>query len=374
MSSARGNARASGAGVWSLITRPGDTATRADDDMLEKMAARFAFLVSPVLADFLLSDAARQIGRALVDADALARDRLAARFRLVQQRRWAEFLVRSPVETVFLKGFANAHSFYPDPLLRMQGDLDILVRENDLARLIGLLAAEGFRFRTSRVNAWGMISDASFMPFVSADGACDIDIHIRPDCFPAHRSLSTDRVFAAARTADAGGFPIRIPSVDHAFALCITNAAKDKFDAISIRKVIDAIVMLRGESLPDWDAIAALARDGGFAVPARAFLALLDALGAAPRDLPPDLAAPLKGLRRGAFEEVVADWRVLFPDELPLTTLFWREATLAAEPGVALHNGVRRLCGVFRRRSGIPAGAPVEVELDPTVADGAAAG
>ena len=35
----------------------------------------------------------------------------------------------------------------------------------------------------------GFISDASFMPLVSPEGDCNIDIHVQPDCYPAYRSL-----------------------------------------------------------------------------------------------------------------------------------------------------------------------------------------
>ena len=103
------------------------------------------------------------------------------------------------IDVVFIKGFANAHTLYPDPALRIQGYLDILVRPTDFNRLVDFLVAQGFCCRAAENHPWGMISDASFLLFVLSDGASHIDIHIRPYSYPAHRSLSTELVFADSR-------------------------------------------------------------------------------------------------------------------------------------------------------------------------------
>ena len=103
------------------------------------------------------------------------------------------------IDVVFIKEFANAHTLYPDLALRIQGYLDILVRLTDFNRLVDFLVAQGFCCRAAENHPWGIISDASFLPFVSSDGASHIDIHIRPYSYPAHRSLSTELVFADSR-------------------------------------------------------------------------------------------------------------------------------------------------------------------------------
>jgi hypothetical protein len=38
-----------------------------------------------------------------------------------------EVLAGSEIDSMFLKEFANGNSFYPDPVLRQQGDLDFLL-------------------------------------------------------------------------------------------------------------------------------------------------------------------------------------------------------------------------------------------------------
>ena len=340
--------------IWPLVAQPHSADLPADFDDLREMAEQFADLVSPILADHLLAPLADRCGGPLLDGTLVKRSGLATSFSLAQQRRWAQALVEAGIEMVFIKGFANAHTLYPDAFLRIQGDLDILVRQADLRKTVDFLRGQGFQFRASPVNPWGMISDASFMPLVSADGVCDIDIHVHPDCYPAYRSLTTETLFDEARRVDVGGFSIRVPSREHALVLCVTNTAKDKFDVFSLRKVVDAILILREAPTLDWEVIIGLARDGGYSRPLRFFFALLNRIGIPMDGVPESVYVPPGGLGSGTFQRVIEDFRTLFPYELPLMTNLWREITLCAEPAVVLHNVGLRLRGLFRPMSGLP--------------------
>jgi hypothetical protein len=53
--------------------------------------------------------------------------------------------IRNPV--VYLKGFAFEHTLYPDTDMRTISDIDILVRERDLGRLLDSLIGRGFEFK-----------------------------------------------------------------------------------------------------------------------------------------------------------------------------------------------------------------------------------
>lgn len=351
--------------IWPFIARPDTAKLPMDADALRGAAALLADLVSPVLAAYLLAPVARRLGTGLLDETAVNHSKLVTSFSLSQQCHWARALVDTGLDVMFLKGFANAHTIYPEPFLRTQGDLDVLVRKSDLQQTINSLADHGFRFRSTPVHPWGLISDASFMPLVSADGACDIDIHVHPDCYPAYRSLTTDAVFSAARTVNIGPCAICVPCEEHALVLCVTNTAKDKFDVFSIRKVIDAIVLLRNARKLDWDEVIGLAVNGSFYRPMCVFFALLDALGVSVTNVPTALLRPPGGLRGWAFRGVCSDFLSLFPEELPMTTLLWRELTLCAEPSVALYNLGLRLRGLGRPMTGLPDGVSLAAKTLP---------
>ena len=82
--------------------------------------------------------------------------------------------------------------------------------------MVEFLAPYGFGFRATPLSRWGAISDASFVPVMTSDGSCDLDIHVHPDYYSAHCSLTIERLFPESRLVDAGDFTIRFPSHEHA--------------------------------------------------------------------------------------------------------------------------------------------------------------
>ncbi len=340
-------------GLWPLILAP-EAPLPADRDGLQAAAGRLAELIGPALAKHLLVSAEARLGMTLIDPARAETARLLNRMTAAVQARWAAEIARADIPFVCLKGFAAARTLYPDPDLRSTGDLDLLVHSGDRDQLIAHLAAQGFRFAGTGLPRWGFISDASYVPFVSEDGTCNIDIHIRPDSWPAHLSLTTERVFAASRTATSRDGTWRVPSPEHAFALCITNAAKDKFGPFVALKLVDAMRIAAMSPPPDWRAVQALADEGRFAKPARVFVALLAALGMPASHLPAALAKPPGGIATAAFATLVADWRAVRPDRAGAGGVLWRELMLCTEPEVGLHNAGLRLRGLVRPASGVP--------------------
>ncbi len=340
-------------GLWPLILA--DVAPLpADRDALKAAAGRLAELIGPALAKHLLAPAEARLGIPLVDPARAETARLLNRMTAAVQARWAKVIAEAGIDFVCLKGFASARTLYPDPDLRSTGDLDLLVRGADRDRLVALLAAQGFAFDTAGLKRWGFISDASYVPFVSADGACNLDIHIRPDSWPAHLSLATERVFAGARTVVVRDGSWRVPSPAHAFALCITNAAKDKFGPFAALKLVDAARLAAADPPPDWAEVAALAAAGLFSKPARVFICLLAALGLSAARLPAGLDGAPQGLAAGAFAGLVADWQAVRPERAGPVSVLWRELALCTEPEVGLHNAALRLRGLVRPAQGVP--------------------
>lgn len=348
---------ASGALLWRAFLDP-EGAPPADRDRAAaaEAARRLGDLVTPALAQFMLRAVETQDGFAPLDDATVRQSLLMNRFTGEVQRRWTAAIVQAGLPVVVMKGFVFAHTLYPDPDIRTIGDLDILVRAADRDRLLAFLQDNGFAFEALPSSPWGFISDASYQPMVSADGACNIDVHVQPDCYPAYRSLTAERLFAAAGTAEIGGVALSVPSPAHALVLCLTNAAKDKFGPYSVRKLVDIAVLLRSGPKADWDEVRALARDGHFAAPARVAFALLARLGLPPELVPADLCAPPAGLRAPVFARLVADWQAMFANGPGGLGVLAREIALCTEPDVALHNALLRLRGLVAPRRGVPAG------------------
>lgn len=322
-------------------------------------ASRLADLVTPALAAHFLRPVEERLGLGLLDAATVQQSRLFNRFNGGVQRRWMKEIAETDIPVVFLKGFAFAHSLYPDPDIRTIGDIDILVRERDLKSLAEFLTGQEFRFDPLPLPPWGFISDASFMPLVSADGDCNIDLHVQPDCYPAYRSLTAEDVFRKASVCEIDGIEVSIPSLEHAMVLCLTNAAKDKFGVFSVRKILDIIGLLSLPQRIDWKGLAAIASEGHFLKPAGVVFSLLYALGLPPGTVPAALSRPPTGLAKAPFARLVSDYASMFENPPSALRVLERELSLCTEADVALHNAGLRLKGLFRRRRGIPEGFSV---------------
>ena len=319
-------------------------------------AQRFADLVTPALAAHCLHAADNRLGKSFLKADTVRQSLLINRFNGGVQRRWMKAIAETGMPVVYLKGFAFAHSLYPDPDIRTIGDIDILVRAADLKGLLVFLTDNGFEFESMPMAPWGFISDASFMPLVSAEGDCSIDIHVQPDCYPAYRSLTVEDVFEKSTLQTIAGAEVKIPCIEHAMLLCLTNAAKDKFGVFSVRKLVDIWMLLRSGRSIDWDVVERLAASGSFLKPARVVFALLHRLGMPKGSVPESLCPAPSGLLARPFERLVSDYASMFATEPTAMRVFEREMLLCTEPGVALHNTGLRLKGLLRRKNGLPEG------------------
>ncbi len=331
-----------GAAIWRAVARGG-----TDGESLPSPAVdRFSELASPVLTDELL-------GGGVLPPDTVAQSRLNNRFRLAAQRACLRTILDAGFDVIGIKGFALAHMIYPDPDIRAVGDLDILVRAADRDGLLLHLAELGYSFEPLPRPPWGFISEASYAPFVSADGACNLDVHVHPDCYPAYRSLTTARVFADAQTIVAEDLSFRVARPDHAFLLCATNAAKDKFGPFAARKIADAMRLAARYEL-DWPGLSGMAEEGGFVTPFRAFLKLLAELGVARNRLPDDTDFKLPSRAREEYRRMRDETLRLYPSQPGLGATLRRELLLSTEPSVGLRNAASRLRGLVVRDTGVP--------------------
>ena len=333
---------------WRLVADPGAELPEAALAELPAWSQRLAAFVGPALAAELTAPAAPRAGGPLIDPDEAKRSRNLNRYARAAQQACVGKIAAAGISCVAIKGYALARQIYADPDLRSTGDLDLVVREQDRDALVALLTAEGYSFRPVPPKPWGSIADASHAPFVSKDGGVNLDIHVQPDSYPLHLGLDCAALFAAA---DPGEHCL-LPAPSHSFLLLASNAAKDKFAPLAVKKVVDALMMLRSEAPLDWEDIARRARAARMERPLGVFLRLLSCLGAS---LPPAYCD--EAAWRGEFLRALRPLAELDGTaRLGTAALIRREVLLSAEPGVAARNLWLRGSGLLRPRSDIPEG------------------
>ena len=317
-----------------------------------RWAERMADLISPALVDDLLSEAGPRAPR--LDPDRAAKARLYNRFLLRRQIEALRLVRQTGARFVCMKGFALAHQVYRRPEARIFGDVDLLVRQSDLAGAVARLSAAGYAAMPIP-SRFGFISQASFLPIVSADGQVALDLHVSPDAWPASRALPAEEVFARALPFEADTMEFLGPLPEHSFFLIVTNIAKDRFGPEGVRKVVDAAMVLRRFPSIDWDLIESLARAGGYRGALAALLRLMERLGIATA-APDRLAGALRPIAEAEVEAVAGLYRRAGVAPLAMVGKLRRELLLG--PGLAsvLRINARRLWGLVRPGSGVPAG------------------
>jgi hypothetical protein len=333
----------SGPGPWPMLLSDNQ---RDGPDISPALLDRLVELIGPALARHLLPDTAAGTDTYMALANGeVTQSRLLNRFRRADGLRWARHAAEHGVQVVCLKGLAAAHLFYPDPDLRIMSDADLLVASADHGQLVSIYQTAGLRFYQAEARSpWGFLSDASLLPLTSADGASNIDLHVHPDAWPLHLGLSSADVFAAARRIATADGDIWVPSLTHMLLLSASHAARDLFGPSTAKSLIDAALLLRqsgGEV--DWREFEARLHPGRVGKPVRAFLAMLQRLGADTRAVPKQL------MQAGGaeFERAVADYANFFPNDANALARARREFLLCAEPGVAMRRNWRRLRGLL---------------------------
>lgn len=343
--------------LWHFLLNPAQAMSVADTVRLQPAMARLAMLSSPATADWLLGPVLPPGVVAILPQDVL-RDRLQTRYLRAETRRWLGLIAEAGIAVLPLKGFATGLAIYPEPELRGLGDVDLLVRQTDLTALVRFLRDHGFVFRLAQgAQIWGLISDASFHPFVAPDRQLSFDLHVHPDDFPLHRSLSTAAVFADAREATDAEMALRIPCDTHLLLMAMSHAARDKYDPSAVRSVVDmAVMMTRMDRQPDWRALSALAEAGGNCRILRLAVQVLLGLGLPMEGIPADLQRPFRGLAAWELTRVIDELGNLFAAPSGKWALQRREWLLTGGLQVAAWRTARRLRGLVRPWSGVPPG------------------
>ena len=337
--------------IWPAIADPERCPLPRDMAEARASADRLADLVSPALAQHLLAPVERRMGNPLVDPVRTIKGLLLNRFNRRAQVDCARRLNEAGIPIVYIKGFASAHTLYATPDARIAGDLDALVEKGDLLRAVTLLEAAGFRFRQEVKARWGFTATSSYVPFVSADGSCNLDLHTAPDSDPLDRVLTAAQVFAEARPMDVDGMVLCAPSPEHFLVIAVSNIAKDRFGFFAAKKIIDAGRLI-GHAPLEWERSMSILARAGLANAALAVFALLSDLGFP--GVPVEFAWRPHGAAGREYARVLAETRALYPSVESALGALRRERLLGGGWPVLVRRNARRLAGLIRPMDGVP--------------------
>lgn len=154
-----------------------------------------------------------------------------------------ELLTSNNLSYVVLKGCASA-SYYPEPTLRMMGDVDFLVSPNNVERAGEVLKLEGF-------SPWG-VNHICHIVYTREDA--HLEMHFEPAGVPEGkageivRELLAD-VFEESRMTEVTGFEMCLPShFHHGLILLLHTMHHLTSEGIGLRHLLDWAVFVNSFS------------------------------------------------------------------------------------------------------------------------------
>ena len=199
-------------------------------------------------------------------------------------------------EVLPYKGVALAEGIYGDMALRQAGDIDLLIRQQDLPRVREELGRIGYKpnLQLSDIEERAYLKSGYECAFDGAAGRNLLEVQwaIQPRFYSVDYDM--DDLFARAVTASVAGRPVKVPSAEDLFLILSVHAAKHVWE-----RLIWLCDLVRIMNIPtlDWNWIASEANRIGVARILHVSLLLAERTLNAPipakadRCLPPDPAA-----------------------------------------------------------------------------------
>ena len=143
------------------------------------------------------------------------------------------------IEVIVLKGFYLAQMVYQNVALRPMGDVDILVRKDDLSRVDELLEQLGYHRQLPEIDP--LSPDRPYQRSYLNDAASlEIEVHWHLFTPDAPFELDTNGLWARSRRASIAGVAVLVLSPeDNLLHLCLHNSFHHRFNRFSLRGLYD---------------------------------------------------------------------------------------------------------------------------------------
>lgn len=173
----------------------------------------------------------------------------AARLQVLRQRaealRLLAALAQAGIDVIPLKGLALREGYYPDQGLRPSGDLDLVLRPEDIPRAQGILQGFGFEPNESELPAeWYELSRFHHVvPYRLPGRGVQIELH--GSLFERDLGVTADMegIWERSRCGEIGGQPVRwLSSEDMLLHLAVHVCASSRF-MTGLRHLVDLEVV-----------------------------------------------------------------------------------------------------------------------------------
>jgi len=211
------------------------------------------------------------------------------------------------VPVMVLKGAALAEGIYPNPSLRPMGDVDLLVRHEDVERALSSLAELGY-VPHMHLFADGYVPAYTNQVALATPGGCQETIEIHWSLFSRtyyYLRVPMEWFWRSAREVQFGPVSARVLSPEaqllHLCAHILQHGGADSVPWRSLHDVSEVVALYRAQL--DWDLVLTRAREYRLELSVRHVLEEVHAEWSAP--VPAQVLDRLRALRPSLEEEQV---------------------------------------------------------------------
>jgi hypothetical protein len=173
-------------------------------------------------------------------------------------QRIVEHLNRNRIECLAYKGPALSRQLYGDPTMRQFGDLDLLVKPQEVAPAAAALRELGFepelKLSPSHQRSY-LISGCEYSFYRSSD-QCRVELqwNVVPRFYAVQFDL--EAIFSRSQILDSPGLIVRVPAPADLFLMLCVHAAKHEWSQLAMLRDIAKL----GQTALDWTRITSEAR------------------------------------------------------------------------------------------------------------------
>ncbi len=175
-------------------------------------------------------------------------------------------LKEANIPVMLLKGLWLGEAVYRDLKARATGDIDLLLRLEEMPRFTKLVLEHGFDLPKNTTNICDLVPAKNEFPLVHPTRKSFFDIHWALTLSPIEKKVDEETFWKRSEIYTIAGQPCRSLCVeDHLLYLCFHAADHHRFNYIGPRALLDVACLIAHPPRPiNWDDLVTRSRELGW--------------------------------------------------------------------------------------------------------------
>jgi Uncharacterised nucleotidyltransferase len=178
-------------------------------------------------------------------------------------RKMLALLKEADIPVILLKGLWLGETVYCDLKARATGDIDLLLRSEDMPRFTKLVRELGFDLPANTANICDLVPSSNEFTLLHPTRKSVFDIHWALTRRPIEKQVDEEKFWQRSEIYTIAGKPCRsLCMEDHLLYLCFHAALHHRFSYVGPRALLDIARLIANPPRPiDWNDLVARSRE-----------------------------------------------------------------------------------------------------------------